>query len=465
MADGDKLKKKLSLYLSTLSDSAQQLLLRSLKTAQNEGKNDAASDLILSALIEIVKGQPPEAFLEEKARQAFFKDTDLFIAPVDHVDKVEARISRSSLDAIWTWILRDIASAEHKKTLQLDCNYLTDEEVTSKTAALSQDLHQSIASYLKKRQREIGAEQKIGNQLGGMHIYEDLIDVMAAKERLTPMIPILSRLPEEITSWTSAEGEAAFLLISRYVQQAPLKAPWIFSAVTDRLSSPRLKVQLSTRLSGSDDAIQVAATVYAPAVIQVVADMKAYLNRFEKSVTISSELETCVESLSQWHTLARVMDAELEIPVQSDWGKSITSMKSKLSERLEEEIETTPGLIRKALRAPKDGGRETLDENLLQDATRAVELFHFAERTKDSLALNAPITRLRKEIEQSFEILTTSLIERSRQASGTDIKTCRKLGEVATLFAKLLFDEDYAMAFRRQLKAAASTPDMAAAEA
>ena len=216
----------------------------------------------------------------------------------------------------------------------------------------------------------------------------------------------------------------------------------------------------ASRLAGSDDAIQVAATVYSPAVKQIIADLESVLAGFEKTVQGFGDTKESVKLLSEWRLLVKALETELELAVQSPWGRALADMKTKLSELLEHEIVSAPGLIRKALRAPKQGAGEYADDNLLQDAMRAVELFKHVERMKDILALNAEISRIRKELDQSFEILTTSLVDRTKQAAGDDTKACKQIGDAAVVMARHIYDEDYAASLRRQLRAASTVQEL-----
>ena len=465
MPGRDKLKEKLTLYLSTLSDSAQALLMRTLEQAVASGANDSASDLILDALRAVLKDKQPQDPFETHVRRELFRPAEPFTSKLDLKTKVEGRISPSSHDAIWKWIKRDIANEEQKAQLEESCDSSDAEATKKKALKFCADLSRAIHGHVNKTLKELGGDQKLSGQLGGHMFFEDLKDILVCPERVQVLKPILTSLPEEICTWDDADGEAAYNNINRYLQQAPLKASWLFSAITPKLRSSRLKIQLATRLAGSDDAIQVAATVYAPAVTQTLAEMEAHLASFEKCIHSPAHLEDSINSLTDWRKLAKAVEAELEIAVQCPWGKSMVKMKADLSAILEREIDPTPGLIRQALRAPKNGMPESADENLLQDATRATELFHHAERMKDSLALNETVSRIRKDLDHTFEILTTSIIERTRKAQGKDIETCNALGEAAAVFAKHLFDEDYASAFRRQLRAASFAQDLAVEEA
>ena len=92
---------------------------------------------------------------------------------------------------------------------------------------------------------------------------------------------------------------------------------------------------------------------------------------------------------------------------------------------------------------------------------KAVEIFHHVERMKDTLALNAEISRIRKELDQSFEILSTSIVDRTKQATGEDVAACKALGEAAVEMARHVFDENYASSLRRQLRAASSIQENA----
>nr|WP_321444995.1 hypothetical protein [uncultured Cohaesibacter sp.] len=460
MPDNEKMKEKLSRYLSTLSESAQLLLLKSLEREGNDNNQDRATLLILEALRSVRVGSEPVVPVSERVRKEIFKSCEPFIAKFDHVKKVPARISPSSIDAIWNWIARDVASPEQKARLEEACNGQDEAILRGKVRVLCQELMSSVQTYLNKMKHDFDIAQKLGNQLGNSNIYEDLLEVMVCKERHDNLKPILSRLPAEISSWSGPEGSEAYSLLTKKVQQEPMKAAWTFSATTRHLTKPRLKLQLATKLAGSDDAIQIAATVYAPAVTQVLADLEASLLQFENALKKFGDKDVAIEQLSNWRQLAKALETELELSVQSAWGKTLANMKAKLSGILENEIVPAPGLVRKALRAPKNGAAEHVDENMLQDAMKAVEIFHHVERMKDTLALNAEISRIRKELDQSFEILSTSIVDRTKQATGEDVASCKILGEAAVAMARHVFDENYASSLRRQLRAASSIQEM-----
>lgn len=467
MADAEKLREKLSLYLSTLSDSAQQLLLRSLEKGIEQGDSDAASELILAALKQVLRDkeaieEPEFIKLEDTIKIEFFRPAKVFVADIDLKEKVEARLSPSSLESIWQWLVRDIANDAQRDLLGTNCAQMGDKEKARHAKDFASDILPKISAYIQDLLKDMAGEQKLSNQLGGSVVFSDLMELLKCGEQLSFLQPTFSKLPAQITSWSSPEGEEAYNAINKYVQQHPLKSAWIFSATASRIKEPKLRVELACRLAGSDDAVQVGATVYASAVSQLIAEIESYLEHFSKLIKQPQDIEEAITLLGVWRKAVRALEAELEVPVQSPWGKSISVMKSHLSKILEEEIGPAAGLIRKALRAPKEGAEEVADDILLQDATRAAQLFHHAERMKDSLALNEPIGRIRKELDQTFEILTTSLVDRTRNAIGDDIKTCNTLGEAAIIFARHLFDDNYASAFKRQLRAAAGNSELSA---
>nr|WP_321463406.1 hypothetical protein [uncultured Cohaesibacter sp.] len=465
MDNMEKLKDKLKLYLSTLSENAQNLLHRNLEKALKEGNSDAASELILAVLRDILKVEEKIVPLEEFVKKDFFREARFFASDIDLLRKVEGRISPSSFDAIWTWIKRDVASPELLQKLAMDCAQLEKREISKHSSEICAELVAAIKKNLKLVLRDFGGEQKLSNHLGGEVVYNDLLDVLISAERLMPFKPILTRMPKELASWATPEGEESYKLISRYVQQAPLRTSWLFSAVSKNLTSARTLIQLSTKLSGSDDAVQVAATVYAPAIHQILAEMEAHAGIVDARLREYSGLNVALEHIWTWHMMAKALKVELELPTQCAWGKSLAEMKKKMTDILKREIEPTPGLVRKALRAPKNGEKEVFDENLVADAIRAAKIFEKTELAKDSLAMNGPISDVRKELDQAFEILTKSLVDRTRQAAGLEDENIKKLHTAAIDIAKSIFDEDFSEAFRRQLKAASTVKELQAAEA
>ncbi|SNY92817.1 hypothetical protein SAMN04515647_3084 [Cohaesibacter sp. ES.047] len=465
MADAEKLKEKLSLYLSTLSESAQRLLLRSLENGEREGKSDAASMLILAALREVLCDDEPIVAFRRYAKEEFFKSCQPFITAIDLVEKEKARISPSSIDKIWAWIERDIATEAQQERLNMPCNGMDQKDIAGRCIKFREEMFGTTNRYVKSKLQDLGGEQKLCNHLGGQTVYEDLLEVLSSSDQVKPLAPFLSKVPAEILSWSSPEGEEAYATICKYVQQFPMKTAWLFSAITERLASPRLRVQLASKLAGSDDAVQISATVYSPAIHQVFADMEACLVAFETSFNDHDDFDTLIKNLSTWRGLAKAVETEMEVHPQCPWGKALADMKFRLSDILKAEIEAAPGLMRKALKAPKSGADEHFDQIAVSDATRAILLFHHTERMKETLALNGPVVRARKDLDQSFEVLSTSIVERTRQASGPNVDVCKALGDAAILFAKELFDEQYAAALQRQLNAAASTPEKKAVEA
>ncbi|TLP44809.1 hypothetical protein FDK21_13635 [Cohaesibacter sp. CAU 1516] len=464
MPDNEKMKEKLGRYLSTLSESAQLLLLKSLERDIDAIKEDRATQLILEALLNIRREIKPAVPVSEFVRKEIFKPCEPFLSEIDHINKIQARISPASIEAIWLWIARDIASPEQKARLEEDTNDQDGKLLSGKVRTLCEELTASAQTYVNKMKRDPDIARKLGNQLGGAIIYEDLLEVLLCQERLENLKPVISRLPAEISSWNGPEGTEACNLLCKRVQQDPMKASWVFSAITRHLTQPRLKLQLATKLAGSDDAIQVAATVYAPAVKQVMADLEASLSLFQASLKDGGDKSNTIKYLSMWRKLTKALETELELPVQSPWGKSVAAMKTKLSELLKQEIVPAPGLVRKVLRAPKNGAKEHVDESLLNDAMKAIEIFHHVERMKDILALNAEISRIRKELDQSFEILSTSIVDRTKLATGEDVEVCKVLGDAAVTLAQHVFDENYANSLRRQLRAASMVPEVPATE-
>jgi hypothetical protein len=468
MKSAEELKEKLSLYLASLSDSAQQLLLRTLKKNMANGSIDPSSKLILEALEKVLHDREPEAAplvkvaLDPLLKDAFFSTAKPFLAPLNLASKSEGRLSPDSLDAIWLWIKRDIAQSEHLALIDQEIVEPEKAEIQVKAEQLRSVFLPKISQVTKKILAELAGEQKMANQLGSKEIYEDLRDFMASKEKAMALQPFLKRIDQPLTSWTSPQGEEIYAQIRKFVQQFPMQTAWLFSGLTSKLSDPKLLVQLAVKLAGSEDAIQIGATVYAPAITQILVEMEAHIFQFKAKVSDPNGLDQALYSLAEWRKHIRAVESELEIPAQCPWAKSLSAMKTEMSDVLEKEISMVAGLIRKALRAPKDGAAEVADEDLLQDATRAAQIFHHAERMKDSLAINEPVRKVRKELDQTFELLTTSLVERTRNAEGGDVETCKTLGDAAAIFATHLVDDDYANSFRRQLRAAASSPELKA---
>lgn len=228
MADAGKLREKLVLYLSSLSDSAQQLLLQSLEKSIAAGQSDTASELILSALKKVLAEKDPQTELAEYVKQELFKPCKVFISDVDQVVKIDARMSPSSIDSIWQWVCRDVATPQQSSAMAETFGDSKKGLAQEQAKQICQALGPAVSKYVTRMLHEMGGEQKLSNQLGGEVVYSDLLDFMSCKERYEALKPILDRVADEIPSWNSPEGETAYTAITRYVQAAPMKAAWAF---------------------------------------------------------------------------------------------------------------------------------------------------------------------------------------------------------------------------------------------
>ena len=119
--------------------------------------------------------------------------------------------------------------------------------------------------------------------------------------------------------------------------------------VMSRLGAPWQLIRLGTKAASSDTAARVAETQYGVAVIIVLAELERMVGelrndlRSGRSVAVSALLKTI-------HDSARGLRTELDIPVDSTWGRALAAQRAQIADLLRSEIESTPGRVRRLLR-------------------------------------------------------------------------------------------------------------------
>jgi hypothetical protein len=122
-----------------------------------------------------------------------------------------------------------------------------------------------------------------------------------------------------------------------------------------------------------------------------------------------------------------------------------------MSELVGRYVEAAPGLIRRSLRveslAGSFGGR--FDADTYEDAEFAIRLYLEARSAAESLALNELLTRTRKDVERTLELLTSKLFADLKSNNVFDRKTLLEGVDAAIRLCRLVFGDEYAAVLKK----------------
>ncbi len=108
MAGAETTVERLRQFLRELSPGARSLLIGELERAVLRGEEVTGADLVLQELRRIVREQRERVPRIEDSARLLFKPLEPFLVDDRGDHKHPGRVARSSLDALWNWVQRDL---------------------------------------------------------------------------------------------------------------------------------------------------------------------------------------------------------------------------------------------------------------------------------------------------------------------------------------------------------------------
>jgi hypothetical protein len=135
-----------------------------------------------------------------------------------------------------------------------------------------------------------------------------------------------------------------------------------------------------------------------------------------------------------------------------------------MSDEIARQIDPVVGLIRRALRleGATSGFAGRFDAESAEDAEFAIRLTLEARNALDSLALNELITKLRRPIEQTLEVVTAKLMADLKAGANTDRTDLVQAVDAAIRMSGFVFGDDYAGLIRKSRDSILNKPQKAA---
>jgi hypothetical protein len=286
-------------------------------------------------------------------------------------------------------------------------------------------------------------------QLGGERQFRDAGEIIAAFGHAGWVAEFLARLPpvlgrDDIEA--AVTGPVAALATER-----PRDIAWGLAALMPRLESPALMALLFTCLQGSAETATAAAGPYGAAVDLVLSELDFLTERLREARG-RNDAAGVVEALLAFAAVARDAEAALDIAGSQRWGGRLARLKTTVSSQISEALSLTPGLTRRILSLR--GQSFAHDPAIAEDAERGLRLVVAATRARDSLAVNQLLEGVRRELDQSFEVLLPPLFEGLRRGHGQERIGLLGRVDAAIRLAEVYLGQDHAAALRRSRQAA-----------
>jgi hypothetical protein len=239
------------------------------------GEDVVGADLVLQELRRIVREQRDVAPRVEDSARLLFKPLEPFIVDDRGDHKHPGRIARSSLDALWNWIRRDLLphDADALAGEVSEAMVAGDQAKTERLARMFQD-RVAAAINVNADEQDGKIRRRILQQIGTPRAGDELVALKAALKGRDVLASLSARLPLQIGNLANAQLDECRNLIESAAARGGELFLYALLTVMNRMAVPWQLIRLGVKAAGSDTAARVADTHYGVAVNIVMAELE-----------------------------------------------------------------------------------------------------------------------------------------------------------------------------------------------
>ena len=467
MAGAETTVERLRQFLRELSPGACSLLTSELERSVLRGEEVTGADLVLQELRRILREQRDGALRIEDSAQLLFKPLEPFLVDDRGDHKHPGRVARSSLEALWNWIQRDLLPND-ANDLAADVSEAMlagDRPRTERLARIFQDrVAAAIEATFSAAEDDEKIRRRTLQQIGTPRAGEELAALKCALKGRDVLASLSARLPLQIGNLANDQLEECKTLIESAAARDGELFLYALLTVMNRMTAPWQLIRLGVKAAGSDTAARVAETHYGVAVNIVLAELERMVAelrddlRCGQGIAVGALLKTI-------HDSARGLRTELALPVDSTWGRALAAQRTQISDLLRAEIESTPSRVQRLLR-PRPSREirpnSVLDPNEVAEAEALVEFVGICRYFAGELAINEMTQRTLTELRQYLDNGTRALLESLRHAGEADRSFRQSQVDAAVRFCAKVFGREYAALLGKAAEVAGAAESRAA---
>jgi hypothetical protein len=467
MAGAQTTVERLRQFLRELSPGARSLLIGELERSVLRGEEVAGADLVLQELRRILRDERDGAHGIDDSAQLLFKPLEPFLVDDRGDHKHPGRVARSSLEALWNWVRRDLLP-DDATVMASDVTKAMLDGDQAKTERLTRIFQDRVASAIEAHFAGPAEDEKIQRrilqQVGTPRAAEELAALKCALKGRDVLASLSARLPLQIGNLANDQLDECKALIEGAAARDGDLFLYALLTVMNRMTAPWQLIRLGVKAAGSDTAARVAETHYGVAVNIVLAELERMVAelredlRTGQGIAVGSLLKTI-------HDSARGLRTELALPVDSTWGRALAAQRTQISDLLRAEIESMPRRVQRLLR-PRPSREiqpnSVLDPNEVAEVEALVEFVGICRFFAGELAINEMTQRARTELRQYLDNGTQILLEGLRHAAEPDRSFRQSQVDAAVRFCAKVFGREYAALLGKAAEVAGAAESKAA---
>ncbi|HEY4981025.1 MAG TPA: hypothetical protein VII24_03570 [Pseudolabrys sp.] len=466
MAGADTIE-RLRQYLRELSPPARSLLIGELERSLLGGEEVAGTDLVLHELRRVVREQREGAPRIGNSARLFFKPLEPFLVDDRGDHKHPGRIARCALEMLWTWIRRDLLPEDAKILAEevSDALFTGDEPKAEHITRAFQD---HAVAALEASFESAASDEQIRRhmlaQVGTQRPSEDATTLICVLKGRDALATLAAHLPLRIGNLANGLLDECKALIESTAGRDGDLFLYALLVVMSRLAAPWQLIRLGTKAAGSDTAARVAETQYGVAVSIVLAELERMVGelrndlRSGRGVAVGALLKTI-------HDSARGLRTELDLPVDSTWGRALAAQRAQVADLLRSEIESMPGRVHRLLRprpSTEIRPHSALDLDDVAETEALVEFVGACRHFASDLAINEMTQRTFSELQQYLDSGTGALLDGLRHAGTADRSFRQSQLDAAVHLCAKVFGQEYASLLGKAAEVASAAERKAA---
>jgi hypothetical protein len=459
---------RLKLYLAALPESAKKLLATEIERGRLHGNEIPGGDLILSVLRPTIRTQSPAPSAAARGNEVarlLFKPVEPFLIDERLETKVKGRVTRASLENIWTWLSRDLVPAETKAL---------EAKVTSAETAEEPDIAQrEVMTYIRAIRPNIdkaiddavhteAGRKRLWSRLGDEFVLEDLKDVLKIWSDASNVGQIVARTPNIIKNLADEGLANARGLFEQVAGGRPDLLPILLALFQNRLVNRAQLARLAVAAVDSDDPVKIIAHPYRAAIDLVICDIERAAFRTAAALK-AGRTDRVVAAVKDFHDSVRVLRTDVNMAGDGPWQKRVAKCRAELSRLLSSEIEPIPGTMRRLLRTRQrdDYAAQPITEDVVQEVEAKLDILTVARNCAAEIALNEVTLRIFTEIQGYLDPTLTTLLEAIKASPDVDRALKISQIEAAVRFSARIFGASYAQLLQKAADVAIRTDKVA----
>lgn len=454
-------------YLSELPPQARALLISEFERSLLRGDEGAGTDLVLQELRRIVRDQREGSPRVGHCARLFFKPFEPFLVD-DRADHSHpGRIARGSLEMLWTWVRRDLLPEEAKVLAdEVGKAQLAGDEPKAErlTRAFQDRAAAAIEAILEASAADGRLHRRTLAQIGTPRANDDATTLKCVLAGRDALATLAAHLPLRIVDFAGDQLDEYRAAIEQ--ASAPDGELFLYALLVlmSRLAAPWQVIRLGVNAAGCDTAARVAETKYGIAVTIVLAELERLVGELRnelrggRGVAVGALLKTI-------HDCARGLRTELDLPVDSTWGRMLAAQRAQIADILRAEIEAAPGRVRRLLRARPSSeirANSILDPDEVAETEALVVFVGTCRSFAGELAINEMTQRTFNEIQYNLDTGTRALLDGLRHAGDVDRSFRQSQVDAAVRFCAKVFGAEYAALLTKAAEVASAAERTAA---